>query len=101
MTGPGQPTRGPRRVAAAAAGFGAFLWDFVVGDDWVGALGVAVLLALGAVLDHVAHVRAWWVLPPGVALVLAIMLRRATRVRTAAPAPARPAHPAHEERLPH
>jgi hypothetical protein len=31
-------------------GFGRFWWDFIVGDDWRIAAGVAVVLALGAVL---------------------------------------------------
>ena len=30
--------------------FGLFLWDFVVGDDWRVAAGVALAIALGAVL---------------------------------------------------
>ena len=79
------------RVIAAVTGFGAFLWDFVVGDDWVGALGVAALLALGAVLAHVANVRAWWMLPPGVALVLTITVRRAARSAARASSVAVPA----------
>ena len=68
-------------------GFGAFLWDFVVGDDWVGAAGVVALLGLAALLAHVAHVNAWWLLPPGVALVLAVTVRRAVRTAVAARAP--------------
>jgi hypothetical protein len=64
--------------------FGMFLWDFVVGDDWVGAAGVALLLGIAATLAHLAHLGAWWLLPPGVSLVLAATLRRA--VRAAAPA---------------
>jgi hypothetical protein len=31
-------------------GFARFWWDFVVGDDWRIAVGVAVVLGLGAVL---------------------------------------------------
>jgi hypothetical protein len=31
-------------------GFGRFWWDFVVGDDWKIAAGVAVVLAAGGVL---------------------------------------------------
>jgi hypothetical protein len=31
-------------------GFGRFWWDFIVGDDWRIAAGVAVVLTLGAVL---------------------------------------------------
>jgi hypothetical protein len=32
------------------AGFGRFWWDFVVGEDWRIAAGIAIVLALGAVL---------------------------------------------------
>jgi hypothetical protein len=53
--------------------FGRFWWDFVIGDDWVAAVGV--LAGLGVT----ALVAAWWVLPPAVALVLALTLVRATR----------------------
>ena len=31
-------------------GFGRFWWDFIVGEDWKIAAGVAVVLAVGAVL---------------------------------------------------
>jgi hypothetical protein len=50
-----------------------FWWDFIVGDDWVAAVGVAVALGVTAAL------AAWWVLPLGVAVVLALTLARATR----------------------
>jgi len=65
-----------RRVRA----FGAFWWDFVVGDDWRVAVGVALGLGLAALLAH-RGVAAWWVLPATVAIVLAVSLRRATRSR--------------------
>ena len=55
-----------------------FLWDFVVGDDWRAALGVA--LAIGAAAAIVAAgVDAWWLIPVGVAAILAESLRRETR----------------------
>jgi hypothetical protein len=55
-----------------------FLWDFVVGDDWRAAAGVA--LAIGAAAAIVAAgVNDWWLIPVGVALVLAESLRRETR----------------------
>jgi len=58
--------------------FGLFWWDFVVGDDWRAALGVA--LAIGATAAVVAAgVDAWWLLPVGVAAVLWLSLRRAAR----------------------
>jgi hypothetical protein len=31
-------------------GFGRFWWDFIVGEDWKIAAGVAAVLAIGAVL---------------------------------------------------
>ena len=31
-------------------GFGRFWWDFVIGEDWRIAAGVAVILAVGAIL---------------------------------------------------
>jgi hypothetical protein len=31
-------------------GFGRFWWDFIVGEDWKIAAGVALVLALGALL---------------------------------------------------
>ena len=50
-----------------------FWWDFIVGDDWRVAAGVAVGLALTAAFE------VWWLLPPAVALVLFESLRRAAR----------------------
>jgi len=60
------------------AAFGRFWWDFVVGDDWLSAVGVAIGLGATAALaaDDLA---AWWLLPVAVALVLWVSLRRATR----------------------
>ena len=52
--------------------FGRFWRDFVVGDDWLAAAGVAVALGV------TAAVATWWILPPAVALVLAASLYRAT-----------------------
>ena len=53
-----------------------FCWDFVVGDDWRVAAGVAIALALTALLAR-AGVDAWWLLPVAIPLVLAGSLRRA------------------------
>ena len=55
-----------------------FLWDFVVGDDWRAAAGIAVTLVVAALLVA-AGVDAWWLIPIAVPLVLALSLRRATR----------------------
>jgi hypothetical protein len=55
-----------------------FWWDFVVGDDWRAALGVAIAIGATAALVA-AGVDAWWLLPIGVAVVLYASLRRETR----------------------
>jgi hypothetical protein len=57
--------------------FGRFWWNFIVGDDWRVAAGVAVALGLTALLAH-EGVNAWWLLPAAVAVVLAESVRRAT-----------------------
>jgi hypothetical protein len=58
--------------------FGMFWWDFVVGDDWRVAAGVAVALGISAALAA-AGAPAWWLLPLAVALLLYVSLRRAAR----------------------
>jgi uncharacterized membrane protein HdeD (DUF308 family) len=58
--------------------FGRFWWDFVVGDDWLVAVGVVAGLAGTTLLAH-AGLAAWWLLPLVVALLLAASLRRAIR----------------------
>ena len=55
--------------------FGRFWYDFVVGDDWRVALGVAVALAATYGLVHVG-VDAWWLVPAAVAVLLGLSLRR-------------------------
>jgi hypothetical protein len=55
-----------------------FWWNFVVGDDWRVAAGLAVALALTWVLAH-HGVNAWWLLPIAVALILVAAVRRESR----------------------
>jgi hypothetical protein len=52
------------------ASFGRFWWNFVVGDDWRAAIGIVVAIGITAALGS------WWFLPPAVAVVLALSLRR-------------------------
>jgi hypothetical protein len=56
------------------------VWDFVVGDDWLTAVGVVVALALTAAIAQ-AGVSAWWVLPAAVPALLALSIRRAMRLK--------------------
>jgi hypothetical protein len=60
--------------------FGAFWYDFVVGDDWLIAVGVVIGLALTYALSRTT-VPAWWLLPLSLVLLLPLSLWRATRHR--------------------
>jgi hypothetical protein len=53
-----------------------FWYDFVVGDDWRVALGVAVTLAVTCGLVQLG-VNAWWLVPVAVAVLFGLSLRRA------------------------
>jgi hypothetical protein len=59
------------RIAQAATG----VWEFVVGDDPLTALGVVVAIGLTAIIAG-AGVSAWWVMPVAVLGLLALSLRR-------------------------
>ena len=61
--------------------FGAFWYDFVIGDDWHVAALVVIGLALTAILTHAVKVNAWYVLPVIVLAALAWSLHRATDFR--------------------
>jgi hypothetical protein len=61
--------------------FGAFWYDFIVGDDWHVAALVVIGLGLTAILAHVAKVNAWYVLPVFAFAALAWSLHRATATR--------------------
>jgi hydrogenase/urease accessory protein HupE len=58
--------------------FGAFLYDFVIGDDPLIAAAVIVALGLTAAFAS-AGISAWWMLPAAVVVVLGFSLLRATR----------------------
>jgi hypothetical protein len=65
-------------VTSRVRAFAAFLWDFVVGDDWRTAVGVAVALGVTAVAAG-SGVTAWWILPVCAVGLLAASLWRAAR----------------------
>jgi hypothetical protein len=54
------------------------VWDFVVGDDWITAVGVAVAIAITAVIAS-SGAAAWWVMPVAVLLLLVQSVSRALR----------------------
>lgn len=59
-----------------------FWWDFVVGDDWKVAAGVAAALVAGGLAESAAGAGTDWVAPVfGVALALAFVLGLAIDLR--------------------
>jgi hypothetical protein len=58
--------------------FGSFWWNFVVGDDWRLALGVAVTLGLTWLLAD-GGANPWWLVPVAVVLLLAWSVWRTAR----------------------
>jgi hypothetical protein len=54
------------------------VWEFVVGDDPMIALGVVVALGATALIAG-AGAAAWWVMPVAALALLALSLRRAAR----------------------
>ncbi len=65
-----------RRIKA----FGAFWYDFIIGDDWLVAAGVVLALALTYALSRTT-VPAWWLLPLALAVLLPVSLWREARKR--------------------
>jgi hypothetical protein len=64
-----------RRLRNLAVG----IWEFVVGDDWVTALGVAV--ALGVTALFADYAAAWLLMPLAVTALLASSIWRAARAK--------------------
>ena len=60
--------------------FFAFWYDFVFGDDWRVAAGVATALVVTWLLSR-AGGSAWWVMPVAFAVLLPLSLWRAVRAR--------------------
>jgi hypothetical protein len=58
--------------------FGAFWYDFIIGDDWHVAALIVAALAVTAILAHAAKVNAWYVLPVTALAALAWSLHRVT-----------------------
>ena len=59
--------------------FGAFLYDFIVGDDWRVALTVAVALGATFVVNDLTGVTLWWIVVAAVGTVLPLTIYGATR----------------------
>jgi hypothetical protein len=61
--------------------FGAFWWDFIVGDDWLVAVLAVAALAVTALVAHVSAAAAWVVLPVVVIALIPLSVRRLSRKR--------------------
>ena len=61
-------------------GFALFWWDFIIGDDWRVAAGIAVALTVTKLLTS-NGTNAWWLLPAAVGLLLVATVWRGARSR--------------------
>jgi hypothetical protein len=68
-------------VIAKIRAFGAFWYDFIIGDDWRVAVGVGVALAITYGLSRTT-VPVWWIVVAAVAILLPLSIHRVTRRRT-------------------
>lgn len=56
-----------------------FWYDFIIGDDWRVALGVAAALALTYGVST-TQIPSWWIVPAAVAILLPLSLWRGARL---------------------
>jgi uncharacterized membrane protein len=77
-TGTAVLTKPARTLLAGLKSFGLFWYDFVIGDDWQVAVGIAIALALTFWISQVAGFS-WVLLPIVVLLLLPYSIRRALR----------------------
>ena len=61
--------------------FGASWYDFIVGDDWLVALGVVFALAITYAASRLTDAPVWWIVVVTVAILLPLSVFRATRDR--------------------
>ena len=61
--------------------FGAFWYEFIVGDDWLVALGVLLALPITYAASRLTHGPVWWIVFVAVAILLPLSVFRATRHR--------------------
>lgn len=71
-----------RTLGQRAGAFGAFWYDFIVGDDWQVTAGIVIAFALTFWLTAAGAVS-WWLVPAAVLLLLPYSLVRAVRAMRA------------------
>ena len=62
-----------RRIRA----FGAFWYEYIIGDDWVVALGVTLALAITFAVSRSTDTPVWWIIVAAVAILLPLSVFRA------------------------
>ena len=58
--------------------FCAFWYDFIIGDDWLVALGVTLALAITFAGSRSTDASVWWIIVVAVAILLPLSVFRAT-----------------------
>ena len=61
--------------------FGAFSYDFIIGDDWRVALSIAVALGVTTAVNRLTCAAVWWIVVVTVVAALPMSIYRATRPR--------------------
>ncbi len=59
--------------------FAAFWYDFIIGDDWRVAVGVALAFAATYLASRSTSVALWWIVPIAVLILLPLSIHRITR----------------------
>jgi hypothetical protein len=63
-------------MLSGLAAFGRFWYRFIVGDDWVIAVAIALALVADYLLLRSGYNSAWWLLPVVVIGIMAVSLWR-------------------------
>lgn len=67
-----------RTLVTSIKAFGDFWFDFLIGDDWRGTVGICMAFILTAIV-HRSGTQSWWILPIAVAALLPYNLLRVTK----------------------
>lgn len=69
-----------RTLGTSIKAFSDFWYDFLIGDDWRGTVGIVIAFVITALIHRSGGVS-WWVLPAAVTILLPFNLIRVTRAR--------------------
>ncbi len=75
----------------ALRAFGRFWYDFLIGDDWTAAAGVAAALGITALVATTRN--PWWLLPVAAAAILVVSVHRGAASAAGPPTPTEPDRP--------